>query len=166
LNPRKERAAKGLCPECGAEAAPYYLCGTCRMARKLGAILRAGVRDGLVETVPDDGHDRRKRYRLRPEARGLSEREINERWRYRETDPGDRRNLPRLRGVPVDVERELANMLASSGRGLTIEEIREAWVRLRPRKGRPAATAMAAMIRAEDKRARRRARNARLATAG
>lgn len=153
---RKERAAKGLCPECGAEAAPYYLCDECHRRRQVGRILREMTRQGFLEEGRDP-NDRRK-----VTTRWTGKPGWEEKATWRGMDYGER-GKPRLRGVPVDVETELVRITVAAGRPMSAEEIAAAWVRLRPRPGRPAAPAMAAIVAAGDKRARKRARNAALA---
>lgn len=141
-NTRKRRVAAGLCPECGEEAAPYYLCPSCRFRRLLDRVLSKGERAGV----------------FRRAGRGMwMIGDRNADFDYREvTDPADKRLRPRLRGVPVDIERELMDIFRREGRPLTEAELVGLWGQLRVRPGRvSAAQDMAYIQQAQDKRRRR-----------
>ena len=121
----QQRVAKGLCPKCGAEAAPYYLCDRCHFRGQLHRFLASGRKQGLVEQLVDPDDRRKRRFR----ATGPG---IVHKMSYNGLDPGDR-SAPRLKRIPVDVERELAAILEQAGKPLDVDEIVEAWGRLRVR---------------------------------
>lgn len=151
---RKERAAKGLCPYCGKLAAPYYLCDRHHRVAQLRRFFRALEKQDLVEITVDPADKRRILVMAKP---SLGTTEVN----YgKSLDIGERGN-PRIRGgVPADVTKELVGILRRQGRPMREEEIAAAWVKLRPKPGQTnAAAGMAAMIKAQDKRARKMARN-------
>lgn len=159
---RKERAAKGLCPNCGEMAAPYYLCGKCHCLNQLRKMAR--TMPGRFTWEPDPSDRRRKLIGL---ASWVGRLEIEEMavLKPRELDFGER-GKPRLRGVPVNVQEELLGILARAGRPMSEEEIIAAWVKLRPRPNAGSVAAnMARVVAAQDKRARRMARNRAMAGA-
>lgn len=149
---REERLAKGQCPNCGEDAAPYYLCGRCRLGAKLGRVLRKAHAAGTVSKHPVEGDGRQVAWMKTDKLATLGV--LYEGGRG-DPKPGDKRLEPRLRGVPVDVEKELVNMLRGAERPVTEAEIYRAWGALRTnRKSNSPAQAMAAIIKAERKRAR------------
>lgn len=152
---RKERSAKGLCPNCGEMAAPYYLCDRCHTLRQVGKFCRARPDVFTYEACPED---RRKR-QIGLTPYGMTKPEEVAWLRPNELDLGER-GRPKLGGVPVDVLTEVIGILVRNGRPMTEEQIAEAWVKLRPRKGAGSvAENMARIIAANDKRARRLERN-------
>jgi hypothetical protein len=153
---RKDRAAKGLCPDCGGEAAPYYLCDRCHTTRQVRRFLVKAESAGAVDLYRERG------VRMVRSVGGAREWEAACSLRPNALDLGER-GAPRMRGVPVDIQTELLRILSRAGRPVTVEEIAETWVRLRRRPDRSATAGVKALIDAEDKRARKRARNAALA---
>ena len=141
---RGERIAKGMCPNCGAEAAPHYLCGKCRLMAKVGRIVnRAAKVGGVVKSR----HDGAMHY-------SMGDREAWDRIAWR-PDPkeGDGRLRPRLGRIPVDVGNEIVGILTSLGRPATIDEIVAAWGRLREERRRGSiAGDMVAIIEAQRRR--------------
>lgn len=149
---KQDRIAKGLCPTCGKEAAPYYLCSRCRFYGKIGRVLRrAGKAGAFTRTVDKKGVVRW----------GIGSEAAFDAMTWR-PDPkeGDGRLRPRLGRVPVDVEGELVALLTSMGKPATIDEIVAAWGQLRERRRVSIANDMATIIAAQRKRearARKRA---------
>jgi ribosomal protein S27AE len=147
----KERVAKGQCPHCGAEAAPYYMCGKCRFTEKLRRTLRRGERAGAVTWEPDG---RSKRWVLKS----------GDAWDRAgwgaEPKEGDSRLAPRLRGMRIDVERTLIEVMRFIGRPCTEQEIVEAWGKLRANRTDPLPIDLGRIIAADSKRARKMARRA------
>lgn len=148
---RKERATKGLCPYCGKDAAPYYRCQDCHQLEQVRKAIRNGLRAGAFRQERCSKDRRQKKVWLVPGAdRSWTERD-------RSLSFGER-DRPRLKGVPVDVERELYGILERAGRGLTEQDLIEAWAKLRPRPNRQSiAGDLAKIIVAGDKRARKAA---------
>jgi hypothetical protein len=64
----------------------------------------------------------------------------------------DKRGRPRLRGIQVDVEATLIAVIQRIGRPCTLEEIKEAWGRLRERRSSPLPSDLAVIIAAKDRR--------------
>ncbi len=147
----KQRVAKGLCPQCGAEAAPYYLCERCRSIKRLGRMLDRMADAGGIDRVrmgPNQG-----RVGYAPSSVPEPERK---KIQWREVSETDRRWAPRIKNLPVDVERELIAMFECAGDPLRIDEILAAWGTLRLRKERAsAAHDLRAIILAERKRRRK-----------
>jgi hypothetical protein len=144
---RQDRLARGLCPNCGKEAAPYFLCGDCRFKAKIVRVLNRGGKVG--------GFKKERRGRAVYWSIGNEAALDTLVWR---PDPkeGDRRSRPRLGRVPVLVENELVKLIESMDRPATLEEIMEAWARLREkRRTSSAAGDMAKIIEAKRRRERR-----------
>jgi hypothetical protein len=146
----KNRLAKGLCPHCGAEAAPYRECETHRFQRLIGRILRRMEARGFAQRAREGHADVWSRV---PGAGPLPE------GIYREAQEGDKRLQPRLHHIPVDIEQELRALFAKMDGGpIAEEEILEAWQRLRLRTGRVSvAHDLVALILAQRKREKRSA---------
>jgi hypothetical protein len=121
---RQERIAKGLCPKCGAEAAPYYLCQRCHLRGQIYRFCASTQKQGLIE-ISVDPDDKRKR-RVRAAHPHIDVDQIS----YSGLGLGERA-APRLKRIPVDVERELVALLERAGKPLHVDEIIEAWGRLR-----------------------------------
>lgn len=153
---RKERANKGLCPNCGELAAPYYLCDDCHVRVQIGKFMKAMVNQGVFEVVPDGNRPGARRWRAVSPFRDFDE------VRYNGLDLWERAP-PRLRGVPADLNKEVLGILARSKSGMTVEDVAVAWVKLRRKPGQTnAASGIVAIMHAEDKRARKMKRNARV----
>lgn len=151
---KRERIARGQCPNCGKEAAPYYLCYDCRFKNKIVRILN---RAESVGSFKSEKRGRDKYWSLGPDPRAM-DRLV---WR---PDPkaGDGRLAPRLRGIRVDVEATLINVIKYIGRPCTLDEILVAWGRLRERRDAPLSADLARIIAADDKRKRKARKRAEL----
>jgi len=143
---RDERISKGQCPNCGKEAAPYYLCYDCRFLNKITRVLRRGERAG--------GFRSSRRGRSKLWQIGDQEALHAIKWRP-DPKPDDGRLLPRIGKVRVDVEATLIEVIRHIGRPCTLEEILAGWGRLRERRTSPLSLDLARIIAAEDKRKRR-----------
>jgi hypothetical protein len=142
---KQERINKGLCPDCGEQAAPYYLCDRCRYINMVRRVCEKGVKAGTFRCKKKGRH---KLY-------GIADPTID--FDYREAAPLDKRLAPRINGIPVDVKEDIYTILYRAGKPLTEEEIRYAWGKLRLRKGRTsAAHDMATILKAKEKRERRK----------
>lgn len=147
---QRQRILAGLCPTCGKESAPYYLCADHRFQKKIEHILKRATKSNAL-TVERKG--RSNYYSLGDEA---AFRKIK--WRADPKD-SDKRLRPRLGRVVVDVEDELYRLLSDMGRPATIEEIVQAWGRLREkRKTGSLAGDINQIITAERKRQQRNAK--------
>jgi hypothetical protein len=150
----KERAEKGLCPQCGKEAAPYYLCADHRTIAMVGRAMNRAEKYGGVTKEKRGG---KAYWRIRDMAA------IEGNWRPCgwDLDPNDKRLRPRLGRVPIEVDRELLRLAYDMGCPFTTEEIIAAWGRLREqRKAGTIAGNMAAIIKAQRRRDERNARRA------
>jgi hypothetical protein len=154
----KERIAKGLCPRCGKEAAPYYLCQSCRYGDRIVRMLNRGHKGG--------GFKKERRGNTNYWSIGDASAIDKIKWQP-DPKPGDKRRLPRFRGVPIEIEQAVLGALESIGRPATLEEIIAAWVRLKADRGGGAVSHhLVAIIKADDRRARKNARRAALAQSG
>ena len=155
----QERIAKGQCPRCGEEAAPYYLCGKCRFKGQVVRVLeRAAKYGGFTRERRKDGV-----------YYGIGDKAALDAIKWR-PDPkeGDKRLAPRLRGMRVDIERTLVEIIRYTGRPCTLEEITAAWGKLRAKRDAPLAADLSRIIIAEDRRkakAAKRLRNISASTA-
>lgn len=147
----RQRILAGQCPLCGKEAAPWRLCYEHRMHARIGNTLRNGIRVGALKM------DAQKLVSLGdPNAKG--------RWGSTpiHVPETDRRGRPRLRGISVDVEATLVAIITRIGRPCSIEEISEAWGKLRDKRSSPLASDLATIIAAKDKREAKMKRRAAL----
>jgi hypothetical protein len=155
----QEWLAKGRCPRCGKEAAPYRLCWDHRSMEMIGRLMKAGIKAGHI-TVD------RENSRGRPLLYGLSDkgRNSNDLWNFRPAFEGkkgsdDKRYRPRLGRVPVDVEREIVGILRAFGRPANVDEIIIAWGRLRETRKTSSLTGdMVELIKAQRRREERNAK--------
>lgn len=152
-NVRRDRIAKGQCPNCGKEAAPFYLCGECRFKGKVVRGLDRGAKYG--------GFTRERRKDGVYYGLGDSRAWDAIKWRAEAKD-GDKRLSPRLRGTRVDVERTLVEIIRYAGKPCTLEEIKAAWGRLRAKRDTPLAADLARIIVAEDRRKAKAAKRLRI----
>ena len=144
---RQYRIDHGLCPLCGKESAPYYLCEDHRTYQAVGRMMKLMAKRGIVK---DHG---RTGYSIPLGWNGPDVSEFQWRPRMGELRPGDKRLRPRLGRMPVDLDETLIGIFREAGRRLTIEEIYEAWGKLRSRrKTESLAGDMAALIRAQRRR--------------
>jgi hypothetical protein len=143
----QQRVAKGLCPQCGAEAAPYRLCKRHRDVRMVGRLMDRFAALGAVTREKRGGQI----YYEKKDLATLDTAKIRPRgWDLPETD---KRRRPRLGGVPVDIIGEVVGILAETGRPLATEEMVAAWGRLREtRKAGSIAGNLTALITAERRR--------------
>lgn len=147
---RRHRLAHGLCPTCGKEAAPYYLCSEHRQLLWLDRVLSRFAAAGKFKREKIGG---RVHWSLGPNP------DAGEDIQWREPKDGDRRFGPRLGRVPVDVEATLAALLRDMGRPASLDEIMAAWGKLREkRKTASLAGDMRALIEAQRRRDERNAR--------
>lgn len=147
----RDRISRGLCPNCGGEAAPYYLCWKCRAVAKIGRILRRAEKAGGVNA---DRSARKTLWRMKS-----ADAWDTIAWR---ADPkaGDGRLKPRMRGIPVDVENTLRQILVDADRGLTEADVFAAWGKLRAKREAPLHADMSRIIAAQRKREAKMARRA------
>ena len=149
-----ERVANGLCPQCGEEAAPFYLCFRCRMIGRTRRTMKRLASQGVVTQSKDERG--RQQWEINPHAKDDPR---DNRWSTPVVpNESDRRFRPRLGGIPVNVEAKIIELLQSIGRPCEIEEIVRAWANLRGEKKRKKGSAAAdvrAIILAEDRRRKR-----------
>lgn len=146
-----KRVAKGQCPQCGKESAPYYLCFDCRTKARFGRALTRGAKLGALKRVKQ-GRD----YRY-----WIGDDKAEGKWGtapFEGLPETDRRTQPRLRGIRVDVEQTLVNVMRFIGRPCTLEEIQNAWGKLRERRASPLGNDLGHLIAAQDRRAARLAK--------
>lgn len=146
---KRERIARGQCPNCGKEAAPYYLCHDCRLKGKIVRVLNRGASVGGF----------RKERRGRESWWSMGDGAKLDTLTFRpDPKPGDGRLAPRLRGIRVDVEATIVAIMQQLGRPVTLDEILAGWGRLRERRTAPLASDLACIIAAADKRKRKSAK--------
>lgn len=154
---RAERIAKGQCPTCGKEAAPYLLCWSCRLRPRVDRAMARGVKTGAVVQLPGDFFGLPK---------GGADPKADREWEKWSTpivlDENDGRGKPRLRGIRVDVGATLLEVMRHIGRPAHMEEILAAWGRLRSKRTDPLAGDLGRLIVADEKRARKLAKRAAL----
>lgn len=153
----KDRVAHGLCPQCGGEAAPYRLCYSCRLKGRLDRSLKKGTRTGALSVL---GAGRGALYNINKNAPPDADRNWGKHGTLINLPESDGRSRPRLRGIRVDVEATLVKVMEFIGRPATIDEITQAWGRLRDRRSAPLASDLGRIIAAADKRARKAAKRA------
>jgi hypothetical protein len=154
MSTRRERAAKGLCPACGEEAAPYYLCAKHRFEQQIVRRLERGAREGGFKK---EGRGQSALWSIGSEA-------ALDAMVWRDPKDGDKRFRPRLGRIPVEVEDELVKLLHNLGRPASIDEIVAAWGQLREkRKAGTIAANMAQIIAAQQRREARNAKRLRAA---
>ncbi len=152
---QQERVSNGLCPRCGKPAAPYYYCSEHRFDASLGRVLRRGQKLGVFDSEKRPGDKRLNWWTIGPNELKPSD------WRAQGSQlrDSDKRLRPRLKGIPVDVEKTLISMMRAIGKPLMIEEIEVAWGRLRTsRKHETVAGDLKALIVAQQRRERRLAK--------
>lgn len=125
---RLSRVAAGLCPHCGAEAAPYFLCGRHRMVRAMGRLLAAMAKRDILEETRAGPH-LAYRYKSGPKVEDMLDLDLPD--TLFDMDPSDPRLRPKLGGKPVDVAEVLAGILRAAGRPMHEDELVAAWGRLR-----------------------------------
>lgn len=128
---RRHRVDHGLCPSCGKEAAPYYLCPDCRTKASMLRMLNTMARRGIIDK------SRRGRDSLWSIEKGKDRPQIDQfRWgKYLlEMDDSDKRLRPRMGQRPIDLDETLMSIFRDAGKPLSMEEIYHAWGRLRSRR--------------------------------
>lgn len=153
---QQDRVAKGLCPQCGKEAAPYRLCPDHRM---IGMIARRLNRVHKIGGVSKEMRGGKAYYTMKDRAAW-------DKLDWRDPQPGDRRLRPRLRGIPVDVERTLIEIISKSDSGMTMDQIIQAWGKLRATRAGTIVGDVLRIAGADQKRARKAAKLAALAASG
>ena len=151
---RQRRVDAGQCPNCGKEAAPYYLCPDCRAKNSLRSKLNGMAKHGVV----------RKGGRVNLSHWWEGDVSLENSGMITKPSPlwgegkgkDDKRLRPKLGKIPVDVERELVGMLQRFDRPVSEEEIISAWGKMRVRRDRASAAGdIVALISAERRRERR-----------
>lgn len=160
--PSKDRVRNGLCPRCGREAAPYYLCHNCRQSDRITRMLKRGARHGVFQFI--GGGSRLTKNTMIWKGAKFEDDGANaelRKWAIPiHMSEADGRGKPRMRGIRVDVESTLLNVVRFIGRPCTIEEIIQAWGRLRDRRESPLPNDLARIIAASDERSKKNARRA------
>lgn len=151
------RVEHGLCPECGKESAPYYLCHDHRAIGMIGRMMNRMTEHGAVEKSRKGRH---VYYKIAPD--GMKKLDT---FKYGVTgfdmDKDDKRLRPRMGKRPIDLDETLLSIFRTAGKPLQMEEIYSAWGKLRSkRKTQTLAGDMSAIIAAQRKR---QARGERLA---
>lgn len=155
---KQYRVEHGLCPACGKESAPYYLCSDCRFKGAIVHRLKRMVKAGAIETSKSGNST------LYKPAPNMIEIADTMRWGKEifgkaGSDSTDGRLRPRLGRRPVDLDETLVGIFFDAGKPLTMEEVVTAWGRLRSkRKTESLAGDMRAIIEAQRKRDRRAAK--------
>jgi len=148
----EERIARGQCPECGKEAAPFRLCFDCRQIQRIRRSAKRLAKDGQITIT------KRGKHLLYHSIQGVNK-PVDERWATSWNPPeDDLRFRPKLRGTRVDVDRTLIEVMKHIGRPCTIEEIMAGWGKLRAKRSAPLAADLARIVAAEDKRKSRNAK--------
>lgn len=159
---RQDRILAGQCPACGKDAAPYRLCDDCRRLQSLRRLLNRAHRHGFLTKAKKGSTSL---WSLTPDARSKRWTRVLGAYALPSWGEGlgdaDKRTHPRLGGMRVDVEQTLVNILTTMGKPATLEEIQEAWGRLRgERKHLSLANDIAYIIESRRKRAAKEARRA------
>ena len=153
------RVNNGLCPQCGKPSAPYYYCVDHRVERSIGGLLNRMSKHGVAKKEKEGRHS----------VYSAGSRTLAETPEFKQVPMplwnegkggDDKRLRPRLRGVPVNIEKVTIGLLEAAGsRGATLEEIELAWGQLRTsRKHETVAGDLAALIKAQQKRERKAAK--------
>jgi hypothetical protein len=154
---RQHRVDHGLCPQCGKEAAPYYLCPDCRSLGSMTRLLNKMAREGLAVKA------KQGRCNVFSPGPRIDAEDRFEKWGKFVWDmkPDDKRLKPRLGRRPVDLDETLLSIFTDAGKPLSIEEVCAAWGRLRTRrKTASLAGDMTAIIKAQRRREERAAKRA------
>lgn len=160
---KQERLAKGQCPQCGKEAAPYYLCYGCRQSVRITRCLKRGARLGAISVM---GSGPKALYSI-PKGRTDDAKREWGKWSTKVALPEtDGRSKPRIRNIRIDVEKTLLNVIGFIGRPCTIGEITEAWGKLRTKRDAPLANDLGRIIVAAEKRSAKLARRAARCSSG
>ena len=162
MTSRKYRIDHGLCPACGKEAAPYYLCERCRHQDSLRKMLHKMADHGII----DRHKEGRDLYWCPPSKPPPVTPDLLRFWNANtiwDMDPDDPRRRPRLGRRPVDLMDTLIGIFREANRPLQEAEVIAAWAKLRSkRKTQSLAGDMTALINAQRRRDERNAKRARL----
>lgn len=154
---RQYRIDHGLCPLCGEEAAPYYLCYKHRQHQVIRRFMNNATKWGVVSKVKEGNSNK---YYILPDW----EQQFDVNYKHPswlDLRPDDKRRSPRLGRMPVKLDETLAGIFREANRPLMMEEIYEAWGRLRSRrKTESLAGDMTAIIAAQRRRDERNAKRA------
>jgi hypothetical protein len=155
---QQQRILAGQCPLCGKEAAPYRLCYDHRQNARIDRMLKRAEKH---EYFKSEKRINGRYWSLGPKVNDPAVRDYMGKWAIPYHLPEtDRRGRPRLRGISVDVEETIIAVIGRIGRPCTIEEISEAWGRLRDRRSSPLPSDLATIIAAKDRRERKMAKRA------
>lgn len=156
---QQQRILAGQCPLCGKEAAPFRFCYDHRQKSRIERMLNRADKHGYFKSEKRaDGH---RYWHLGPNVDDPAVKEYMGKWAIPINLPEtDRRGRPRLRGISVDVEATIVEVMKRIGRPCTVEEISAAWGKLRDRRSSPLVTDLASIVAAKDKRERKMARRA------
>lgn len=149
---QQDRIAKGQCPNCGKEAAPYRLCFECRQGVRLANCLKKGAKVGALSVL---GNGRNALWSINKNAPADADKNFSKNSTPFILPETDRRSQPRLRGIRVDVEATLIKVIEFIGRPCTMDEIVQAWGKLRSKRSDPLPNDLARIIQAQEKRERR-----------
>ena len=153
---RQYRVDHGLCPVCGNEAAPYYLCPTHREMRALGRLLDKMADRGVIQKERRSG----KNFYLSPPGwKGADMADFRWHDTIYDMKPNDKRLRPRMGRRPIDLDETLIGIFREAGKPLDMDEILFAWGKLRSkRKQASLASDMTTIIAAQRKRKMRAAK--------
>jgi hypothetical protein len=156
---KQYRIDHGLCPLCGKEAVPYYLCQEHRSRNAFTRMLNRMSDRGIISREKDGG---KVYYKHLPGGRSVHDFPWGKMlW---EMDSNDKRLRPRLGRRPVDLDDTLIEIFETAGKPLRIDEIIAAWGKLRSkRKTESLAGDMRTIIAAQHKRDAKNARRAAIA---
>ena len=155
---RRYRVDHGLCPECGREAAPYYLCPEHRQIGAITRMMKRMAKRGIVKEEKEGG---RLYWRIPPGWNGPSAADFNWRDNMFSMAKDDARLKPRMAKRPIDLDDTLVEIFRDAGRPLQMHEIMAAWGKLRSqRKTSCLAGDMTAIISAQRRRELRNAKRA------
>jgi hypothetical protein len=156
---RQHRIDHGLCPVCGKDAAPYYLCHTHRQRNALSRLLDKAAERGIFQREKEAG---KVYYKHKPDSNTFEDFAwAKSMW---DMNANDARLKPRMGRRPVDLDETLMSIFVEAGRPLTMEEIYAAWGKLRTlRKTNSLAGDMTAIILAQRRREEKNAKRAALA---
>ena len=158
---RQYRIDHGLCPYCGEDAAPYYLCQRHREIGALSRLLYRSAARGIISREKEKG----RVYYSKPRAFNPPKFDDFE-WNdtFFDMKPDDKRRRPRLGKRPVDLDETLIEIFETAGKRLQMHEILEAWGKLRTkRKTTSLAGDMRAIIEAQRRRDAKNAKRASIA---
>ena len=160
----KKRVLAGQCPNDGNEAAPYRLCQACRQKRRFGRALKSAAKRGVFKGEKTNtgyvwsmplGYKNDPAWQAANEAWQKDGRSENMGLDHL---PNDKRYEPKLRGIRVDVEKTLLQVINFIDRPASIEEILAVWGKLREQRSSPLAHDLGRLIMAQERRDRRNAK--------